>query len=257
MNDLFLSFIPGDSVLHRLDSRTKILGLMLASMFILKVSSFTGMSLLAFVFLSLVATCKIPLKHFFRSIRPMLIFFSLIFFMQLFFTEGQVIFQYRIISASHEGLVLGTVLTLRFVFLLLFAVLLTATTSPSKITAGIERLVRPLPLRYAGISSHDLAMMMSLSLYFVPLLYDSFKDLRESQLSRGMDIKKDPVKAIFSLAVPLVSTSLRSVTDVSLAMESRCYRGFGRTSVHSIGFKASDHLTIFLYVCLFFFYIAL
>ncbi|MDG6243066.1 MAG: energy-coupling factor transporter transmembrane protein EcfT [Methanolobus sp.] len=255
MNDLFFSFIPGDSILHRLDPRTKILGLMLASMFILKVSSFTGMSLLVFVFLSLVATCKIPLKHFFRSIRPMLIFFSLIFFMQLFFTEGQVIFQYRIISASHEGLVLGTVLTLRFVFLLLFAVLLTSTTSPSKITAGIERLLRPLPLRYAGISSHDLAMMMSLSLYFVPLLYDSFKVLRDSQLSRGLDVKKSPLRAIFSLSVPLVSTSLRAVEDVSLAMESRCYRGSGRTSVHSIGYGPMDHIAIIIYLFLLFYYI--
>lgn len=254
MNDLFFSFITGDSMLHRLDPRTKILGLMLASMFILKLSSFTGISLLAFVFLSLIVTCKIPLIHFFRSIRPMLVFFSVIFFMQLFLTEGEVIFQYHIISASHEGLMLGTFLTLRFIFLLLFAVLLTATTSPSKITAGIERLLRPLPLRYVGISSHDLAMMMSLSLYFVPLMYDSFKDLRDSQLSRGLDVKKSPIKAIFSLSVPLVNTSLRAVEDVSLAMESRCYRGFGRTSIHSLGYGPLDHIAILIYLFLFFYY---
>lgn len=248
MNNLFMSFFPGDSLLHRLDPRTKIIGLMIVSLFILDVSSFVDLALIAVVFTGLVFSFKLPLNHFVRSVRPMLFFFGVLFLTQLFFTEGTVIWQFNSISVTYEGLVLGTIITLRFIFLLLFAALITATTSPSRITAGIERLLRPLPLRYIGITSHDLAMMMSLSIYFVPLFYDSFRSLRESQISRGLDIRREPVKAIFSISVPLVSTSVRRVEEVALAMESRCYRSDGRSSLHSLEFSRNDHLSFVLFI---------
>ncbi|WP_319508761.1 energy-coupling factor transporter transmembrane protein EcfT [uncultured Methanolobus sp.] len=257
MDNLFLSFIPGDSILHRLDPRTKILGLMLASICILEASSFEEIALITLVFMFLLVACKLPLRHFARSVRPMMLFFLLLFLMQLFFTEGTAIFHFKWLTASYEGLILGTILTLRFIFLLLFAALLTATTSPSKITAGIERLLRPLPLKYIGITSHDLAMMMSLSIYFVPMLYDNFRTLRDAQLSRGLDIKKEPVKAIFSFSVPLISISVRAVEEVALAMESRCYVGTGRTSMHVLELKSSDYLSLILYGILFVFCIVL
>ncbi|WP_319508981.1 energy-coupling factor transporter transmembrane protein EcfT [uncultured Methanolobus sp.] len=257
MDDLFSSFIPGESLLHRLDPRTKILGLMLASICILEASSFEGMSLITLVFIVLLMACKLPLMHFTQSVRPMILFFVILFLMQLFFTEGTPIFQFEWITASYEGLILGTILTLRFIFLLLFAALLTATTSPSKITAGIERLLRPLPLKYIGITSHDLAMMMSLSIYFVPMFYDNFRTLRDAQLSRGLDIKKEPIKAILSISVPLISISVRAVEEVALAMESRCYVGMGRTSMHVMELKSSDYLSLFLYGVLFVFCIVL
>lgn len=248
MNNLFMSFVPGDSLLHRLDPRTKIIGLMLVSFFILAASSFADMFFILLIFTGLVMSCRLPWMHFARSVRPMLFFFAILYLMQLIFTEGRVIWQFNFISFTYEGLVLGTTITLRFVFLLLFAALITATTSPSRITAGIEGLLRPFPLRYIGITSHDLAMMMSLSIYFVPLFYDSFRTLREAQVSRGMDIKKEPVKAIFSIAVPLVSTSVRRVEEVALAMESRCYQSVGRSSLHVLEFTGKDHLSFVLFV---------
>ncbi len=247
MNDLFFSFIPGNSILHRLDPRTKIIGLMIVSICILQISSFSGMALVTLIFAAFVFACKLPLMHFVRSVRPMIIFFLLIFLMQLFFTEGTPLFSLSLVTVSYEGLILGTILTLRFVFLLIFAALLTATTSPSGITAGIERLLRHFPLRHAGISSHDIAMMMSLSIYFVPMLYDNFKNLRDAQFSRGLDIRKEPLKAILSLSVPLIGMSVRAVDDVAMAMESRCYQSTGRSSMHVLEFGRYDHLFILLY----------
>jgi energy-coupling factor transport system permease protein len=228
---------------------------MLSSICILEASSFVEIVLLTFVFLSLVISCKLPAMHFVRSVRPMLFFFAILFITQLLFTEGNTIYRFKWISLSYEGLLLGSIITLRFIFLLLFAALLTATTSASRITTGIERLLRPLPLRYMGISSHDLAMMMSLSIYFVPLLYDNFRSLKEAQFSRGLNIKKTPVKAIFSLSVPLVNSSLRRVEEVALAMESRCYTSLGRTSIHVMEVKKLDYLFFFLYSIFFIFYI--
>ncbi|SFM47308.1 energy-coupling factor transport system permease protein [Methanolobus profundi] len=250
MNDLFMSFVPGDSVLHRLDPRTKIIGLMLVSFCILDASSFADMFFIALVFTVLVLSCRLPLGHFVRSVRPMLFFFAILFLMQLFFTEGREVWHFSSLSVTYEGLLLGTTITLRFVFLLLFAALITATTSPSRITSGIERLLRPLPLRYVGITSHDMAMMMSLSIYFVPMFYDSFTSLREAQISRGLDIRKEPVKAIFSIVVPLVSGSVRRVEEVALAMESRCYQSTGRSSMHEMKFTGKDHVSFAMFVFL-------
>nr|WP_321496763.1 energy-coupling factor transporter transmembrane protein EcfT [uncultured Methanolobus sp.] len=253
MNDLFLSYVPGKSFFHRLDPRTKILGLMAVSFCILKVSSFEIMALIAIIFATLVIACHLPPVHFARSVRPMIPFFSFIFLMQFLFTEGTPVFEFGLLTGTYEGLLLGSMLALRFIFLILFAALITATTSPAGITAGVERLLRPLPLRYAGISSYDLAMMMSLSLYFVPMLFDSFRDLRDAQYSRGLDVRKEPVKAIMSLTVPLVRMSLRSVDEVALAMEGRCYTGEGRGSLHVMKFTFIDYVLLLFYFVLLFF----
>jgi ABC-type cobalt transport system, permease component CbiQ and related transporters len=252
MNDLLLSYMPGKSFLHRLDPRTKIIGLMAVSFCILKVSSFEIMLLISIIFSILVIACHLPTIHFARSVRPMLPFFIFIFLMQLLFTEGSPLFEFGLLTGTYEGFLLGSILALRFIFLILFAALITATTSPAGITAGVERLLRPLPIRYVGISSHDLAMMMSLSLYFVPMLFDSFRDLRDAQISRGLDIRKEPVKAIMSLTVPLVRMSLRSVDEVALAMESRCYTGEGRSSMYLLEFRLSDYALLVLYCMLLF-----
>jgi energy-coupling factor transport system permease protein len=173
--------------------------------------------------------------------------------MQFLFTEGTPLFEFGLLKGTYEGFLLGSILALRFIFLIIFAALITATTSPSGITSGIERLLRPLPLKYLGVSSHDIAMMMSLSLYFVPMLFDSFKDLRDAQFSRGLDVRKEPVKAIMSLTVPLVRMSLRSVDGVALAMESRCYNGNSRSSMYVLEFGVQDYILLVFYLILLFF----
>jgi energy-coupling factor transport system permease protein len=253
MNDLFLSYVPGKSFLHGLDPRTKIVGLMAISFCILRVSSVEIMALLAVIFVTIIVACQLPVIHFVRSVRPMIPFFSFIFLMQVLFTEGTPVFEFGLLKGSYEGFLHGSILSLRFIFLILFAALVTATTSPAGITAGVERLLRPLPLKYMGISSHDLAMMMSLSLYFVPMLFDSFRDLRDAQISRGLDIKREPVKAIMSLTVPLVKMSLRSVDEVALAMESRCYTGVSRSSMYVLKFSFMDYVLFIFYLVLLFF----
>ncbi|MEZ5334518.1 MAG: energy-coupling factor transporter transmembrane component T [Methanolobus sp.] len=257
MDNLFLSFVPGNSLLHRLDTRTKIIGIMLGSIGILKASLFSDFLFIGIVFLSLVLMSGISLIHFLRSVKPMFLFFTILFLVQLFLVEGTPIFRFMWVSASLEGLVLGATITMRFVFLLLFAAILTATTSPSAITAGIEKLLRPLPLKYLGVTSHDIAMMMSLAIYFVPLLYTNFRELKDAQFSRGLDLKKEPIKAIFSLSVPLVTSSVRRVEEVALAMESRCYTGVGRSSMQVMGFKFRDYAFCLLVMVIFVYFVVI
>lgn len=251
MSTLFFSYIPGNSLLHRLDPRSKIICIMLASTFIFRAASFSELFAIGVVFFILLSVSSIPLKIVLASIRSMRIILIFIFFIHLFFTEGTSLVSVLGLTITRDGLLQGSMVTLRFAYLLMFASLLTASTAASLITAGIERLLHPFPLRMLGISSFDLATMMSMSLYFVPLLHNSFNDLRDAQLSRGMDIKKNPVKALYSLTVPMIRIAFRMADDLAMSMESRCYQGVHRTSIFNLKFARLDFVSMVAFGILF------
>ncbi|TGC11134.1 energy-coupling factor transporter transmembrane component T family protein [Methanolobus halotolerans] len=257
MSNLFFTYIPGTSLIHRLDPRTKIISVMIASMIIFKLASFAEMALIGAVFLILSLVSSIPFKVSMAAVKPMIVFLVIIFLMQLFLTEGTALFSLSGFSATREGLHIGLLLTVKFVYLLLFASLLTATTAPSMLTAGIERMLRPLPLKKAGISSFDLATMMSLSIHFFPLLYEHLWHLKDAQMSRGLDPGRSPFKTVYSLSVPMMRTAFRSAEEVSFAMESRCYQGICRTSLFDPrmqrrDFAALSAFVVVMWVILFF-----
>lgn len=246
MNGLFFTYVPGTSMIHTLDPRTKLIGMMLASICIFRSQSFVEMAVIALVLFILYLLSAVPFKEIIDSVRPLFFFLLFIFFVQLLFTDGTVLVSFYGVKVSDEGLVVGTLVMLKFVSLLIFALLLTATTTPSRITSGIERMLRPLPLKLLGISSFDIAAMMSLSLYFVPLLYDNFRQLKEAQLSRGLDTKYSPLRAVYSLSVPMIHASFRSAEEVAMAMESRCYQGVHRTSMFELKMKGRDYLSLLM-----------
>ncbi len=240
MNDLFFRYVPGDSFLHRLDPRVKITGMMIVSISIFMSSSLREMSSLSLIFFLLFLVSSISPKIIFGTVRPMLLFLVVILILQFFLMDGEPVFYIMGHEATYEGLRHGILLTLRFLFLLMFASLLTATTAPSLITAGMERMLRPLPLRKLGVSSFDLATMVFLSLHFVPFLYGSFSHLRDAQISRGLDMRRNPFGAVYSLSVPMVRISITSAEEVAVAMESRCYQGEHRSSLHILLLQKKD-----------------
>lgn len=244
MNELFFAYIPGTSLIHRLDPRTKIITVMIASIVVFNSSSFAEMSLIGTVLLSMFLISRISHRVALASVRPMLLFLAIIFLMQLFLTGGNTMFTLFGFGATLEGLHTGILLTVRFVYLLLFASLLTATTAPSMLTAGIERMLRPLPLKKIGVSSFDLATMMSLSLHFFPLLHEHFSHLKDAQISRGLDFRHSPFKTVYSLSVPMMRIAFRSAEDVSYAMESRCYQGISRTSLFNPTMQKNDFIAL-------------
>lgn len=247
MNPLLFRYVPGSSFLHMLDPRVKIIAMLLASISIFMSSTFREMTAILLVFSLLLIISSVSFRVVLGALRPMLVFLTMIFILQLFFTGGDPLFSLMGLDATCQGLVRGSLLTLRFIFLLMFASLLTATTSPSMMTVGIERMLRPLPSRKLGISSFDLATMMSLSLHFVPILYESFSHLRDSQLSRGLDAKKNPASALYSLSVPMVRAAFSSAEDVAVAMESRCYQGDNRSSLHEPHLQKKDLLYLLFF----------
>jgi energy-coupling factor transport system permease protein len=129
---------------------------------------------------------------------------------------------------------------------LLFAALLTASTDPSAITCGIERMLRPLPLRWLGISSFELATMMNLSIAFLPLLFERVERTKAAQAARGMDFVKNPFHSVPALAIPLLRGVIRDAEELALAMESRGYQGSRRTSIHELSMQKSDWKALFV-----------
>ncbi|AEH60035.1 cobalt transport protein [Methanosalsum zhilinae DSM 4017] len=240
MTNLFFSYFPGDSFLHRLDPRTKIISLICISIAVFAAGIPEHFATLVILFMICSYISGTGFRAFWHSLKPMMIFFPLIFFMQLFLTQGDLIFSIGPLKPTYEGLELGLTVVTRFVLLILFATILTATTRPSMITNGLERLFRPLPLKAAGITSHDLAAMMSLSIRFIPMFFENARQIREAQISRGMDPRHNILRAVSSISVPLIISSIRDADDLTMAMQSRCYQGISRTYLHELEMNGID-----------------
>jgi len=246
MQEPVFSYVPGTSFLHMFDPRTKIAAVMLLGILTFRIENFAGIGVLFAFFFVLALLSGLPMKIFFRAVRPMMLFILFIFLTKLFFTEGKTLASYWILQPSLEGLDTGLKLAARFVLLLLFAALLTASTDPSAITCGIERMIRPLPLRWLGISSFELATMMNISIAFLPLLFDRIERTKAAQAARGMDFVKNPLHSIPALVIPLLRGVIRDAEELALAMESRGYQGSRRTSIHELSMQKSDWITLFI-----------
>ncbi|MGP8319696.1 MAG: energy-coupling factor transporter transmembrane component T family protein [Methanosarcinaceae archaeon] len=240
MNELFLSYIPKNSPLHRLDPRTKLVALMITSIFVLQTVTFSGLGLFAASFVILAYLSRVNTGTFLHSIQPMLVFFVFIFLMHLFLTEGEIILRIGPFRPTFDGLITGTIVTTRFMLLILFASLFTATTRPTMIAYGIERMIRFVPLKRIGISSFDIATMMSLSIRFVPVLLDNARQIRYAQVSRGLDIRHNILRSVSTTITPMIRESLQTADDLAMAMESRCYQGKYRTSLFELRMGAID-----------------
>ncbi|NPE29912.1 energy-coupling factor transporter transmembrane protein EcfT [Methanococcoides sp. SA1] len=234
------SYGAGKSVLHRLDPRVKIFSVMCLSILIFRSSALADLLVFALLFGGLTVLAGSGFSGI-RSVRPLLPIFVFIFLIHSFFTEGAALFDSQL-SPTDEGVLKGSLVTARFVLLILYSSLLTSTTRPAVITAGIERILRPLPLRWVGVTSFEIATMMSLALHFVPHLLWYAGQVKDSQLSRGSRYGHNPISGTLSLAIPVLKGSMRMADDVVMAMESRCYQGNYRTSLFEIKMTGRDVL---------------
>jgi energy-coupling factor transport system permease protein len=250
MKEPIFSYMPGTSFLHGLDPRTKLVAVMFLGALSFKAENFMCIVALFLLFLALALISRIPFKSFTGAIRPMWLFIAFIFLAQLFLSGGKPFETFFFLQPSLKGLEKGAELAARFILLLLFAALLTASTSPSAITAGIERLLRPFPLHWFGITSFELATMMNLSIAFLPSLFERMERTKAAQTSRGLDFGKNPLKSVTALAIPLLAGIFRDTEELALAMESRGYQGKARTSMYEFSMKRKDWLSL-LFVLIF------
>ena len=246
MYEPVFSYVPGISPLHKLDPRTKIVVVMLLGILVFRIENFAGIVALFMLFFSLTLLSRLPMRILFRAVRPMVLFITFIFFTQLFFSGGSPFASFWILKPSMEGMENGLNFAARFILLLLFAALLTASTDPSSITCGIEKMLRPLPLRWLGVSSFELATMMNISIAFLPLLFERVERTKAAQAARGMDFMRNPFRSVPALAIPLLWGVIRDAEELALAMESRGYQGKRRTSIHELSMQRRDWIALFI-----------
>ena len=252
MNHLtFGQYVPAQSIIHAIDPRCKIIGtiFLLTGIFLVKhplAFGVWGLLLLLINYLS-----RLPLSLVLRSARPVVILVVFTAVIHLFFTKGTPIFQWGIITVTKEGFRMGVYMGLRLLFLVLFASFLTLTTSPMELADGLEKLFSPLaPM---GFPAHELAMMMTIALRFIPTLLDETDRIMKAQLARGANLDKgnlwQRLRAMLPVLVPLFVIVFQRAEDLATAMEARCYRGGnGRTRLNPLLWKRRDTVALFLLV---------
>ena len=237
-------FLPGNSFLHRMDPRAKILLTVLLITAVFTAGTWIGYAGL-FLFLGSVAYfSRINVKFILKGIKPIFYIILLTFFINLFFNGGEtVLVHWRFIKITLEGLKSATFMAMRLLLLVFGTQLLTLTTSPIALTDGLERLLRPLAK--VGFPAHELAMMMSIALRFIPTLMEETDKIMKAQMARGADFESGNLitraKAMLPLLVPLFVSAFRRADELAMAMEARCYRGGdGRTRMKTLKFTHLD-----------------
>lgn len=247
-------YIPGCSPLHRMDPRAKILLTVLLITAVFTASGFIGYAILfAFVF-GVARLSRINVKFIVKGIKPIFYIILLTFFINLFFNGGQtVLLKQGVLTVTKEGLTSALFMALRLILLVLSTQLLTLTTSPIALTDGLERLLKPLAR--IGFPAHELAMMMSIALRFIPTLMEETDKIMKAQMARGADFESgnllNRAKAMLPLLVPLFVSAFRRADELALAMEARCYRGGdNRTRMKVLKFTRVDAWAAVAVLCL-------
>ena len=247
LNDITLGqYYPTDSAVHRMDPRVKIL-LLIA----LIVAIFLAGNLLAFVpvvalLLAASALSHVPIRMMLKGVKPLRFILVLTFVLNVFFLQGEtVLVDLGFAVIKTESLITAVHYTLRLVFLVLASSLLTLTTPPIVLTDGLERLLSPL--RVVHFPAHEMAMMMSIALRFIPTLLEEADKIMKAQTARGADFESGNLiaraKAMVPLLVPLFVSSFRRAGDLAMAMEARCYHGGeGRTRLRVLKCGWGDYI---------------
>lgn len=249
MRDITLGqYVAGDSVIHKLDPRTKIAMMILYIVMTFLVKKIWFMAI-PFVYLVLeLILSGISLRYILNSLKPIRFLLIFMFLLNLFFTSGEHVWlDLGFWKLTGEAVLQSCFLSVRIILLVAGASMLTLTTSPIALTDGIERLF--MPLKVFHFPAHELAMMMTIALRFVPTLMDESEKIRNAQMSRGADFESGNifkrVKSMIPILIPLFVSSFRKADELATAMESRCYHGGdGRTRLHQLRFTKADLIAI-------------
>ena len=240
-------FFPGNTVVHKLDPRTKLLMVIIyiASLFTAKGIVSYG---LVFLFLAVsVFLSKIRVSALFKGLKPLMIIIILTAFINLFYSKGEPLVQFWIITITKEGLYNAFFMVARIVMLIAGTFLLTYTTSPIALTDGLELLMNPL--KKIKVPVHELSMMMCIALRFIPTLIEETDKIMSAQKARGADFESGNLlqraKALLPILVPLFISSFSRADDLATAMECRCYQGgIGRTRMKQLTMAGQDWVTL-------------
>lgn len=239
-------YFPGNSAIHRLDPRTKLLG-MIAYIVIVFLVTKTPVFIIPALFAAIcIYLARVPFGYVIRSLKPIRFLLVFMFIVNLFMVRtGKTVIAFWIISITDEAIKQSVYITLRLVLLLVGTSLMTLTTTPIALTDGLERLL--MPLSKIHFPAHELAMMMTIALRFIPLLADETEKIMAAQKARGAAFDEgglmDRARALLPILVPLFLSAINRASELAMAMEARCYHGGeGRTRLHELHYENRDRV---------------
>lgn len=246
-------YIPGESFVHKLDPRTKILISILFIISLFVVDKFAAYSFVVAFLILVICTAKIPFRFVYKGLKPVFLLIALTGVLNLFMVKGgELLFSFGFIKIYELGLRTAVFMDIRLILLIMGTSILTLTTSPIELTDGIERLLRPIGKEIA----HELAMMMTIALRFIPTLMDETDKIMKAQKARGADFETGNIlqkaKNLIPLLIPLFISSFKRADELAMAMEARCYRGgVGRTRMKVLKFTSKDIIAFALFAVVF------
>ncbi len=242
-------YFPGESVVHRLDPRTKLILTLVYIVALFSAKGYYSYALMLVVLIAGIVFSKINIKTILRSIKPLIIIIIFTFILNMLFTNGTPIFKLWIITITYEGIRTAVTMIVRLIMLITGTFLLTYTTSPIALTDGLEYLMNPL--KKIRVPVHELSMMMSIALRFIPTLIEETDKIMSAQKARGADFESGNLirraKAMLPILVPLFISAFRRADELAVAMESRCYHGGeGRTRMKQLHMRGADIAALIL-----------
>jgi energy-coupling factor transport system permease protein len=247
-------YVPADSLIHRLDPRSKLMIVFLFVCIIFLANNLFTYALIGIYTFLMLGLSRIPIRFLYAGLKPVLWLVLFTLLLQVFFTkEGSLLFELGPIKIYEEGVRQGIFISMRFFFLILMTSLLTLTTTPIEITDGLETLLHPL--KKVRFPVHEMALMMSISLRFIPTLMQETDKIMKAQIARGVEFSSGPIKerikAVIPLLIPLFVSSFKRAEELAIAMEARGYRGGeGRTKYRLLSWNLSDTLQLLILVIL-------
>ncbi len=239
-------YYPVDSKLHRLDPRVKIMCTLLYLISLFLFRNIYGYIVATIFLVSVIHISKVPFKFIVKGLKPIILLLMITVVFNLFLTKtGKVLLEFWILTITEDGLRTAVFMAIRLIYLILGSSLMTFTTTPNALTDGIEKLL--WPFRKIKLPVHEIAMMMSIALRFIPILLEETDKIMKAQIARGADLENGNIiqkaKAMIPILVPLFVSAFRRATDLAMAMEARCYRGGdGRTKMKPLVYQKKDYI---------------
>lgn len=247
-------YYPANSPVHRLDPRVKLLGTLIyiISLFVFK--GFAAFVLAAIFLVAAIKISRVPFSYMVKGLKAIVVLMVITGLFNLFLTQGTPWVSFGVFTVTYEGAENAALMLIRLAFLIIGTSLMTLTTTPNQLTDGLEKSLHPLSK--IGVPVHEIAMMMSIALRFIPILIEETDKIMKAQMARGADFESGNIfrkaKAMIPLLVPLFVSAFRRANDLAMAMEARCYNGgAGRTKMKPLCYKRHDYIAyavLFLYL---------
>ncbi len=238
-------YYPADSVIHKLDPRVKLLATLVFIVSLFITTNYIAYVVAAIFLVTMVKLSKVPLKFILKGLKAIFMILALTVIFNLFLTQGEPLVSFWKITITKEGLRTAILMAVRLVFLIIGSSLMTLTTTPNQLTDGMEKGLSPL--KKIKVPVHEIAMMMSIALRFIPILLEETDKIMKAQAARGADFDEGGIikkaKSLIPILVPLFVSAFRRANDLAMAMEARCYYGGdGRTKMKPLKYKGKDYV---------------